>query len=800
MSKKRTIEKENHSYEILPLLTLDNLVVVPEIPQPIKIEDENQKSFIDKCYNANNEIFIATTNNPSGEKSRPGELKEDSIQKVGIVCIIDRVLQMPGAPTLAFIRPLCRGIFNGIVFSPSLQMAKVVRIKNLTVKRTSKQFEFLVEHIDSLFGNLMNFLVEQEKETAMKLVYENSQDPIRHLYAITQVSPLNWEEKYQVISSPSAKELAETLALLLDESLEKIKIQASIHEKTHRELSQQQKETFLRVHLKNIKEELGEVEETNDVENLLKRAANKNWNPEAREHFDKEIQKFKRLTINNPEYSIQYSYLDTLLGLPWDNYNHSDFNLGQVEEILDRDHYGLDKVKERIIEHMAVLKLRDDLKAPIICLYGPPGVGKTSIGKSIAEATGREYSRIALGGLHDESEIRGHRKTYIGSMPGRFIQALSKLKYGNPLILLDEVDKVGKDYKGDPSSALLEALDPEQNNTFHDNFIDFPYDLSKVLFIATANDLSTIPSPLRDRMEIIEMTGYIPEEKREIALRHLVEKAHKENGLNGKEINFTPEAIDFIIRYYTREAGVRQLEKKISKILRKIVRLKVSKKKFPKKITPEIAEELLGKREVRPESYENNDYAGVATGLAWTPAGGDVLEIETSLSRGKGEKIVLTGNLGDVMKESAAIALKFIKANAEKLNINQDLFEKYDIHIHVPEGAVPKDGPSAGITLASSLLSAFTGRKMKERTAMTGELTLRGKVLPVGGIKEKIIAARTAGIRYIILSEENKRDVEEIHPRYIEGLEFIYVKNLTEVFENGISDEKAPFHFNLKSN
>ena len=788
----KKIESKEENKILIPFLAFDNIVITPMIPQPVKIDSEEQREYLEKCFNGNSEIFLGCS------EKNPEDPKQEKIKEVGVVCVIDRVLQMPGAPALAFVRPVYRAKFEGIVYSPSITMSKISRLKDITdPKKRSLEINVTLERIEALFHQLMNFMPDPEKSTAEKLIADNSSSTVQRLYAISHVSPINLPEKYKILECNSFPALLKNIAKILDEAEQKIQIQAKIHERTHHEITQQQKENFLRLHLKQIKEELGEGDETNDVAELLARSAGKVWSKETQEYFHKELQKLRRLNINNPEYSVQYSYLETFLNLPWNNYSNKPIALEKVEDILNRDHYGLEKVKERILEYMAVVKLRKDLKAPILCLYGPPGVGKTSIGKSIAEAVGREYGRISLGGMHDEAEIRGHRRTYIGAMPGRFLQSLSKCKHGDPLILLDEIDKVGKDFKGDPSSALLEALDPEQNNTFHDNFIDYPYDLSRVLFIATANDLSTIPAPLRDRMEIIEMNAYIPAEKREIALRHLVDKALRENGFEEKEITFLPEAIDNIIRFYTREAGVRQLEKKIGSVIRKLARFKATGKDFPHVITTEISEELLGKHEVMPESYENNDYAGVATGLAWTPSGGDILFIETSLSPGKGEKITLTGNLGDVMKESAVIALQYLKANTDKFNINPDFFGKFDIHIHVPEGAVPKDGPSAGITLATSMVSAFTGKKLYERTAMTGEITLRGKVLPVGGIKEKIIAAKQAGIKRIILSEENRKNIEDIKPQYIEGLEFFYVKTLPEVFEHALSQEDAKYCFNL---
>ncbi|MCH5235481.1 MAG: AAA family ATPase [Muribaculaceae bacterium] len=591
MGKKKT-ETKDEKFSIFPILALENIVLTPMIPQPVKIDNEEQRDYIDKCYSSNNEVFFATVDN------REQELKEENIKEIGCVCVIDRVLQMPGAPSLAFVRPICRAKFEGLVYSPSFPMAKVTPLKNIeTPKRKSAEFNLMMDRLDSLFKMVMNFMADPEKMTAEKLVGENSHTPVEHIYSIIHVSPLSWEEKYHIIESNTFKDLIGAAILILDESEQKIRIQASIHERTHHELSQQQKEAFLRMHLKMIKDELGETEDNDEVAELMAKSANKVWTKDAKENFEKEVQKLRRLNINNPEYSIQLAYLETLLELPWNNYNNKKLSLDKVEEILNRDHYGLEKVKERILEYMAVLKLRNDMKAPILCLYGPPGVGKTSIGKSVAEAVGREYARISLGGMHDEAEIRGHRKTYIGAMPGRFLHTLSKLKYGNPLILLDEIDKVGKDYKGDPSSALLEALDPEQNNTFHDNFIDFPYDLSRVLFIATANDLSTIPGPLRDRMEIIEMAGYTLDEKREIALRHLVDKVLQENGLKKGEVQFMPSTIEFIIRNYTNEKGVRQLEKALGRISRKLALMKVRTKKVPSEITDRHVNEFLGKKD-----------------------------------------------------------------------------------------------------------------------------------------------------------------------------------------------------------
>ena len=498
------------------------------------------------------------------------------------------------------------------------------------------------------------------------------------------------------------------------------------------------------------------------------------------------------------DFSVQYTYLDTLLELPWNEYTQDNFNLNHVQKQLDKDHYGLDKVKERIIEHLAVLKLRGDMKSPIICLYGPPGVGKTSLGKSVAEALNRKYIRISLGGLHDEAEIRGHRRTYIGAMPGRIIQGLIKAKSSNPVFVLDEIDKIGNDFKGDPASALLEVLDPEQNNAFHDNYIDIDYDLSKILFIATANNLNTISQPLLDRMELIDISGYIIEEKVEIGRRHLVPKQLENHGLKEGDVVIPKKVMAAIVDQYTRESGVRELDKKIARIMRKVARLKASGKEYNPTLSIDDLHEYLGAQEYNRDKYENNDYAGVVTGLAWTAVGGEILFVESSLSKSKGEKLTLTGNLGDVMKESAVIALQYIKSHASLLGIDEDIFDKWAVHIHVPEGAIPKDGPSAGITMVTSLASTFTQRKVKDHLAMTGEITLRGKVLPVGGIKEKILAAKRAGIREIILSEENRKDIEEIKESYLKGLTFHYVKNITDVLKIALTDEKVKNAIDIK--
>ena len=610
--------------------------------------------------------------------------------------------------------------------------------------------------------------------------------------------PLSIEQKYQLLSCPTELARLQQAIQFANNIIELMQLKRKIENKTRSDLDQQQREYFLRQQVQNIQTELGDKDESSvrqeDVSNLREKASKKHWSKEIGDIFEKEVSKLNRINIQSPDYNVQLQYLQTVVGLPWDECTKDNTDISKAEKKLNRDHYGMEKVKERILEHLAVLKMRKDRQSPIICLYGPPGVGKTSLGKSIAEALGRKYVRVSLGGLHDESEIRGHRRTYIGAMPGRIIQSMQRAGSSNPVFILDEIDKVSVgSVHGDPSSALLEVLDPEQNSAFHDNYVDLDYDLSKVMFIATANDTGTIPRPLLDRMEIIEVDGYITEEKIEIAKRHLVPKNREKNGLKEHTaLKISKPALEFIIERYTRESGVRGLEKQIDKLFRRVA-LKVAKgeMKNDHSISVEEAEELLGKPIFSRDSYQGNGYAGVVTGLAWTSVGGEILFIETSLSKGKGSKLTLTGNLGDIMKESALLALEYIKAHADKLGIDTRIFENYNLHVHVPEGAVPKDGPSAGITMATSIASALTQRKVRAGLAMTGEITLRGKVLPVGGIREKILAAKRAGIKDIILCKENKKDIEEIPQEYLKGLSFHYVADIQDVLDFALLDEKV---------
>ena len=615
--------------------------------------------------------------------------------------------------------------------------------------------------------------------------------------------PIDTEEKYQLLCKDSITDRVFDILKILHREIQLLELKQNIRTKTREDLDEQQREYFLQQQIKNIREELGSGEGSPERKELIDQAKQKAWPEEVEKTFYKELDKLDILNPQGPEYSVQISYLQTLVGLPWGKFTKDDLNLKRAQKILDRDHYGMEKVKERILEYIAVLSLRGDLKSPILCLYGPPGVGKTSLGKSIAESMGRKYVRISLGGLHDEAEIRGHRRTYIGAMPGRIIKSIQKADSANPVFVLDEIDKVTQNtHNGDPASALLEVLDPEQNSAFHDNYLDVDFDLSKVMFIATANDLNTIPRPLLDRMEIIEVSGYITEEKIEIAKRHLIPREMDNTGLNtlSKKPSFNKAAIEKIIEQYTRESGVRQLEKQINKAFRKLAFKKEMEGELPfAKITPDTIEGLLGKPPFYRDIYQGNEYAGVVTGLAWTSVGGEILFIETSLSKGKAGKLTLTGNLGDVMKESAVIALEYVKAHVDKLGIDYRIFDQWNIHIHVPEGATPKDGHSAGITIATSIASALTQRKVRKNTAMTGEITLRGKVLPVGGIKEKILAAKRAGITDIVMCKENRKDIDEIPEVYRKGVEFHYVENIQDVWDFALTNEvvKNPVKFDI---
>ena len=662
-----------------------------------------------------------------------------------------------------------------------------------------------MEELPAADDKEFNTAMEDLRSTTIEYIRQNEDLPDESQFALNNISndviavdfvctnlPFSIDDKAELISTSSIKDRVIKTLKVLHKEIQLLELKQNIRTKTREDLDEQQREYFLQQQIKNIKEELGRGEGSPERKELEQKAAKKNWSEDVAKIFRKELDKLDMFNPQSPEYSIQFNYLQTMIALPWGEYTKDNLDLKRAQRILNHDHYGMEKVKERILEYMAVLKLRGDLKSPIICLYGPPGVGKTSLGKSIAAAMKRKYVRMSLGGLHDESEIRGHRRTYVGAMPGRIIKNIQKAGSSNPVFILDEIDKVTQNtINGDPSSALLEVLDPEQNSAFHDNYLDVDYDLSKVLFIATANDLNTIPRPLLDRMELIEVSGYITEEKIEIAKRHLIPREIENCGLdkNEEKPTFTKAAIERIIEQYTRESGVRQLEKQVNKALRKIAYKKALDSEVNEKITPNEIEGLLGKAPFYRDIYQGNSYAGVVTGLAWTSVGGEILFIETSLSKGKTGKLTLTGNLGDVMKESAVIALEYVKAHIDTLGVDYRIFDNWNIHIHVPEGATPKDGPSAGITIATSIASALTQRKVRKNTAMTGEITLRGKVLPVGGIKEKILAAKRAGITDIVMCQENRKDIEEIPEMYRKGVEFHYVENVQDVWKFALTDE-----------
>ena len=638
--------------------------------------------------------------------------------------------------------------------------------------------------LEGRFKAILAFLADEHmKNQIMDRLEIYSAGTQERLSLMMQNSPLDRNTIIELLKEPDLKERRLEFIRLLSLEMDKLALRDELNRQTLDSMNQRQRAEFLRAQIRTFQNELNGDSDFEDEEELRRRAEKKEWNEETANAFKKEMKKLSRYAPNSPEYAMQYAYLDTFLNLPWQHCDNSVFELEDVEKILDRDHHALTKVKERIIEQMAVIKLKDDLKSPILCLAGPPGVGKTSLGKSIAEAIGRKYVRVALGGVHDEAEIRGHRRTYLGSMCGRIISALEKCGTSDPVMVLDEIDKLGADYKGDPQSALLEVLDPEQNSHFHDNYIDHDYDLSKVLFIATANALDPISQPLLDRMEVIDIEGYVEDEKVEIARKHLVPRNLERHGFGVDEVEFTTEAIRETITYYTHESGVRQLEKRIASILRKLARSKASHKDVLKVVTPEDVRTLLGRQTEYPDQCEENSIPGVVVGLAWTRCGGEILFIESSIAPGKDSKLTLTGNLGDVMKESAAIALQYLKAHAEKYGLTQDSFAGKELHIHVPEGAVPKDGPSAGIAMLTSIASAYTGRRVKPNLAMTGELTLRGKVLPVGGIKEKILAAKRAGIKDVVLCEKNRKAIEEIPLEYLEGLTFHFVDSASEVLD-----------------
>ena len=769
--------------EILPILPLRNTVLFPGVVIPITAGRDKSIKLINETNKGNKIIGVVSQ---IDENIEDPELKD--INKVGTVAKILRVLKMPDGNTTIILQGQKRFEVNEIITSIPYMTATIKEVPEAKPATENEEFKAIIDSI---------------KEKSLQIIKNSPNIPSEAAFAIKNIESSSFlinfvssnlnvtvSDKQKLLEISDLKDRALETLRFMEIELKKLSLRIDIQSKVESDISQQQREYFLHQQMKTIQEELGGNTSEEEIEEMRLRSKKKIWNQEVSKHFDKELAKLQRMNPQVAEYGIQRNYLELYLDLPWEEYSVDKFDLKRARKILDRDHFGLDDVKKRIIEYLAVLKLRNDMKSPILCLYGPPGVGKTSLGKSIAEALGRKYVRMSLGGLRDESEIRGHRKTYIGAMPGRILKNVKKAATGNPVFVLDEIDKLSMGSQGDPSSAMLEVLDPEQNNSFYDNFLEVGYDLSKVMFVATSNSLGTIQPALRDRMEIINVSGYTTEEKEEIAKRHLLPKQLLDHGLTNNDLKLGKPQLEKIIEGYTRESGVRGLEKQIAKMVRFAAMKIAMEEKYIVKISNEQIIEILGAPKLERDKYENNDIAGVVTGLAWTRVGGDILFIESIISKGKG-LLTLTGNLGKVMKESATIAMEYIKANADLLGLSADVFKKYNVHIHVPEGATPKDGPSAGVTMLTSLVSLYTQRKVKRSIAMTGEITLRGKVLPVGGIKEKILAAKRAYIKEILLCEENKRDIKEIKPEYIKGLKFHYVKDMSQVIDIALTKQKV---------
>ena len=765
--------------ESLPILPLRNTVLFPGVVIPITAGRDKSIKLINDAYAGNRIIGVVAQKNEIDESPT-----KNDIHNVGTVAQIIRVLKMPDGNTTVILQGKKRFEIDTIISEEPYITATVKEVSEIRPKKNDSEFPAIVESV---------------KELAIQIITDSPNIPTEATFAIRNIESqsflinfvssnmnLSVDEKQKLLAMNVLKDRALETLKYMNLEFQKLELKNNIQSKVRFDLDQQQREYFLQQQMKTIQEELGGVSNEQEFEEMRNRAKLKKWDAKTQEHFEKEFSKMQRTNPQSPDFGIQRNYIELFLELPWNEFSKDNFDLKNAQKVLDRDHFGLEDVKKRMIEHLAVLKLRNDMKSPIICLTGPPGVGKTSVGKSVAEALGREYVRISLGGLRDEAEIRGHRKTYIGAMPGRIIQSIKKAKTSNPVFILDEIDKLSISSQGDPSSALLEVLDPEQNNSFYDNFLEFGFDLSKVMFIATSNSMQTIQPALRDRMEIITMSGYTTEEKIEIAKQHLVPKQLKEHGLKPKDLLIGKKQLEKIVEGYTRESGVRGLEQKIAQVIRNAAKSVAMNENYNVKLTDVDVEQILGAAKLLRDKAEGNDVAGVVTGLAWTAVGGDILFIESLITKGKG-LLTMTGNLGIVMKESATIALEYIKANADLFGLDQDVISKYNIHLHVPEGATPKDGPSAGIAMLTSMISLFTQRKVNKNFAMTGEITLRGKVLPVGGIKEKILAAKRANIKDIILCKENKSDIDEIKADYLNGLTFHFVSEMHEVIEIALS-------------
>lgn len=768
----------------IPILPLKDTVVFPGSTLPISVGRKKSIELIKSLPKGKRYIGLVCQKEATIENPKPEEIYE-----IGVIAEVLRVMEFSEDNYSIIIQAKKRFQWFHMNQTDPYMRANYIIKESIKPAEDDKEYDAVLDSIRETTLNTLNTIGDPPKELVQTLSNEGF-TPMLVSYCGTNM-PIESAEKQEILVIDDEKEQAYRLLNKLSRQLQIIEMKMDIQLKTREDLNQQQKEYFLQQQIKTIQEELGGNSQQIEIDEFRKKAKTKKWSTYVAEIFEKEVQKLERLNPHAPDFSVQFGYLQTILDLPWNEYTKDNFNLKNAQKVLDRDHFGMEKVKERIIEHLAVLKLKGDLKSPIICLYGPPGVGKTSLGKSVAEALNRKYVRVSLGGLHDESEIRGHRRTYIGAMPGRIIQNIQKAGSSNPVFVLDEIDKLGSDFRGDPSSALLEVLDPEQNNAFHDNYLSIDFDLSKVMFIATANNYNAIPRALLDRMELINVGGYITEEKIEIAHRHLVPKELENHGIDKKSFSIPRSTLQKVVENYTRESGVRDLNKKIAKIMRRVARKIASEEAYPKSLKAADLKDYLGSEEFTREQYQGNNYAGVVTGLAWTVVGGEILYVESSLSRGKGSKLTLTGNLGEVMKESAMLAMEFIQSHADELNINPSIFEQYNAHVHVPEGAIPKDGPSAGITMITSLVSSYTQRKVRANIAMTGEITLRGKVLPVGGIREKILAAKRAGITDIILCKENRKNIEEINELYIKGLTFHYVSDVREVLDIALLKEKV---------
>ena len=779
--EENEINKQEFPSE-LPILPLRNTVLFPGVVVPITLGRDASIRLIKDAYKSDKTIGVVAQK--SADVENPGI---EDLYQIGTVAYIVKMIRMPDGNTTAIIQGKRRFQVKEVTQTEPYLKASVEQTEEKKPK-TGKTFNALLSTVKEMATQIVE--LSPNIPTEANFALKNIDSPRFLIHFIASNLNVDIDAKQEILEMDSLKPKAEQVLEHLNKELQLLQLKTEIQSKVKVDLDKQQREYFLHQQIRAIQEELGQESPDQEIEKLRAKGMSKKWPEAVAKAFSKELDKLQRTNPAAPDYSVSLNYAELLLELPWDTYSKDNFNLKRAKKTLDSDHFGLEKVKDRILEYLAVLKLKGDMKSPILCLYGPPGVGKTSLGKSIASAVGRKYVRMSLGGLHDESELRGHRKTYIGAMPGRIIQSLKKAQTSNPIFVLDEIDKIGSDFRGDPSSALLEILDPEQNNAFHDNYVDLDYDLSKIMFIATANRLDTIQPALLDRMEIIEINGYTQEEKIEIAKKYLIPKQRKEHGIKASQFKMADRVIGKVIDEYTRESGVRGLEKKIASLARFRAKQIVLGEEVGGKVSIEDVEEILGNQRIEKEVYQNNDIAGVVTGLAWTSVGGEILFVESSMTKGKG-KLTLTGQLGDVMKESAITALTYLKSNHEYLDMNHKWFENHDFHIHFPAGAVPKDGPSAGITILTSLASTLTQRKVKSHLAMTGEITLRGKVLPVGGIKEKILAAKRAGIKEVILSDVNRKDIKDIPEHYLEGLQFHFVKNMLEVLDLALLEEKV---------